>query len=397
MNDAVTSQRTDGVLFGDGRYVQCLDDKQGNEIGESSMKRISILLLVALLLAACGTDQARIAFSSDRGGNDEIYVMNADGSSLTNLTNSPAREFLLDYSPDGRRIAFTSDRDGNHEIYVMSAPEPQAQVNTAPHEGSPEACDTCGTGGPSLTNLTNNPGNDWGPAWSPDGRRITFGPSRDGNQEIYVMNADGSNQTNLTNNPAQDWRPTWSPDGSRVAFTSDRDGHTRIYVMNADGSGQTSLTGEGDPADTPTWSPDGRRIVFDSYRDGNGEIYVMNADGSKQTNLSNNPEEDWLYGGQEIYSSPAWSPDGRHIAFSSFRDRNGEIYIMNTDGSKQTRLTNNSAPDFLPTWSPDSRRIAFLSKRDGSYDIYIMNADGSGQTRLTNNLGSDYLQLTWCR
>jgi hypothetical protein len=112
------------------------------------------------------------------------------------------------------RIAFISKRDGNWEIYVMNA------------DGSGQ------------TNLTNNPAHDWGPSWSPDGRRIAFYSDRDGNWEIYVMNADGSGQTNLTNNPADDWGPSWSPDGRRIAFFSDRDGNREIYVMNADGSGQ---------------------------------------------------------------------------------------------------------------------------------------------------------------
>ena len=211
--------------------------------------------------------------------------------------------------------------------------------------------------------------------------RIAFSSHRDGNREIYVMNADGSGVTRLTNNSAEDGSPAWSPDGRRIAFYSLRDGNYEIYVMNADGSGVTRLTNNSADDVTPAWSPDGRRIAFTSLRDGNYEIYVMNADGSGQSRLTSNSAA-------AVY--PAWSPDGRRIAFYSLRDGNYEIYVMNADGSSVTRLTNNSAGDFNPDWSPDGNRIAFDSSRDGNREIYVMNADGSGVTRLTNNSVVDY-------
>jgi Tol biopolymer transport system component len=115
-------------------------------------------------------------------------------------------------------------------------------------------------------------------------------------------------------------------------------------------------------------------IAFASIRDSNLEIYVMNSDGTGQTRLTNNSAQD---------DSPAWSPDRSKIAFVSDRDGNNEIYVMSVDGSGQTRLTNKSANDFSPAWSPDGAKIAFASDRDGNLDIYVMSADGSGQTRLT--------------
>ena len=254
------------------------------------------------------------------------------------------------------RIAFSSFRDGNTEIYVVNA------------DGSGQ------------TNLTNHGADDRGPAWSPDGAKIAFWSDRAGNTEIYVMNADGSGQTNLTNNPAFDSDPAWSPDGAKIAFASVRDGNWEIHVMNADGSDQTNLTNNTASDSDPAWSPDGAKIAFSSERDGSGEIYVMNADGSGQTNLTNNPAFD---------ASPAWSPGGAKIAFHSYRDGKYEIYVMNVDGSGQTRITNNGATDIFPAWSPDGARIAFHSYRDFKYEIYVMNADGSGQTRLTNNDGDD--------
>ena len=124
-------------------------------------------------------------------------------------------------------------------------------------------------------NLTNHYATDWAPDWSPDGSQIAFQSFRDGNNEIYVMDADGQNQTRLTFNDRDDRRPVWSPDGRRIAFQSFRDGNNEIYVMDADGQNQTRLTANDDDDESPSWSPDGQRIAFESDRDGNWEIYVI--------------------------------------------------------------------------------------------------------------------------
>jgi Tol biopolymer transport system component len=390
---------------------------------------------------------SKIAFQSEcQGSNQEIHVMNASGSGLTRLTNDPAPDGGADWSPDGSKIAFQSGRDGNYEIYVMNA------------DGSGQ------------TRLTNNPADDSGSAWSPDGSKIAFTSDRDGNGEIYVMNANGTGQTRLTNNPAVDGVSDWSPDGSKIAFGSDRDGNLEVYVMNADGSGQTNLTKNSAADHGAAWSPDGTKIAFSSYRDGNYEIYVMNADGTGPTNLTNNPGSDWepawapptpsptptpTPGPGEMRNCPAagkWSiavwdgPDetetgealatcgegavdfgyaldsvsqmwqgyfpGRmelskkqrvmanegilahgmaatiaRIAFSSDRDGDFEIYVMNADGSGQTQLTDNDVFDAYPAWSPDGTKIAFASKSDDippTFQIYVMNADGTGLIKLTN-------------
>ncbi|MGA9363425.1 MAG: T9SS type A sorting domain-containing protein [Bacteroidota bacterium] len=237
--------------------------------------------------------------------------------------------------------------------------------------------------GTGQTRLTTDPSTDWGSSWSPDGTKIVFSSYRDGNQEIYVMNADGANQTRLTNDPAADYQPSWSPDGTRIAFVSTRDGNDEIYVMNADGSNQTNLTHSGRTDYSPSWSPDGSQIGFVSDRSGNDELYVMNADGTNPTRLTYNPSYEWR---------PRWSPDGLRIVyqFYSFQDGTHEIYVMNADGSNPINLTNNPAEDGEPAWSPDGTKIAFNSDRDGNQEIYVMNADGTNPTRLTTTLAGEW-------
>ena len=235
--------------------------------------------------------------------------------------------------------------------------------------------------------------------------QIAFVSQRDGNAEIYVMDADGDNQRRLTNHPDRDWSPSWSPDGKRIAFVSDRDGHvhvihgwstSEIYVMDADGGNQQNLTNNPHDDRSPSWSPDGKRIVFqsdrDNDRDHNIEIYVMDADGSNPQNLTNNPTED---------RSPSWSPDGKRIVFSAVRpghfknnlDITYEIYVMDADGGNEQRLTENRNNDWNPSWSPDGKRIAFQSDRKGDwvkFDIYVMDADGGNQQNLTNQQNHQY-------
>ncbi|MEY2490841.1 MAG: hypothetical protein QOC70_2783 [Verrucomicrobiota bacterium] len=140
------------------------------------------------------------------------------------------------------------------------------------------------------------------------------------------------------------------------------------------------------PVPTPFLPPAGNgKIVFNASRDGNVEIYVMDSDGSNQTRLTNNPAFD---------TEAAWSPDGTKIAFSSDRDGNFEIYVMNADGSNVTRVTNNPASDGQPRWSPDGTKFVFYSDRDGNSNIYTMNVDGTNQTRLTSDPAADS-DATW--
>ncbi|MDQ4120177.1 MAG: DUF5050 domain-containing protein [Acidobacteriota bacterium] len=259
----------------------------------------------------------KIAFSSTRTGNFEIFMMDADGSNQTNLTNnSAANDANSAFSPDGSKIAFTSNRFISDDIYMMNA------------DGS------------NQIRLTNDAAYDDIPSWSPNGTKIVFSSGRTGNGDIYLMNSDGSNQIRLTTHDALDYAPKFSPDGSSIVFYSNRDGDYEIYVMNADGSNQTRLTNNSVSDGFPAFSPDGSKIAFVTDRGGNYEIFVMNDDGSNPVNLTNNPAGDYY---------PAWSSDGSKIAFETSRHGYSEIYLMNADGTNPTRLTNNPAIDSRPT------------------------------------------------
>ena len=234
------------------------------------------------------------------------------------------------------RIVFASFRHGNYEIYVMN------------------------TDGSGQVRLTDDPGNDNRPNWSPDGRHIVFHSNRAGYWQIYVMNADGSDQRSLTSGT----HPSWSPDGRRIAFVSDGE----LYVISADGSGRTRLTYDSVSDYDPDWSPDGRRIAFHSKNGDIRAVHIVNADGSGRRSLADARDANW-------------SGDGRRIVFDSNRAGYWEIYVMNVDGSDRRLLRSG----IHPNWS-NGGRIAF-SWND---DIYVMNDDGSGLIRLTENPGSDY-------
>jgi Tol biopolymer transport system component len=216
---------------------------------------------------------------------------------------------------------------------------------------------------------------------------------------IYIMNANGSGVSKLTSSGTATG-PTFSKSGTKLAFSQEVNGGQELYTMRPDGSAKTRLTNNADTDDFPAFSPDGTKIAFKSNRGGNGvnetgdpdnEIWVMKAAPENDTDIgpANRPVR--LTENAASDADPNWSPGGTKIVFASRRaDPDGDIYIMNADGTAQKRLTTSSAGDFTPEFSPNGNKIVFRSSRDGDQEIYTMNIDGTGTKKLTNNNVIDY-------
>lgn len=256
-----------------------------------------------------------IAFNSNRTGNNEIFVMNPDGSNLTQVTINQSDDRVPSWSPDGKSIAFQSYTSNGWKIVVLDYP------------------------GGSYTQLGDKPCNDFAPSWSPNGKKIAFYSDCDGNREIYTMNKDGSDRKQLTfTTKTYNWFPTWSPDGSLITFSSNRSGKYQVYVMNADGSSVKALRN----GCISSYSPDGLLIVFTTYCQDLGDIHIMNADGSNERIITEIDEN----------TNPVFSPDGKMILFQSAISGNNDIWIMNIDGSNMKQLTHHSGRDAAPVWRP---------------------------------------------
>jgi Ca2+-binding RTX toxin-like protein len=250
------------------------------------------------------------------GGASDVFVLDPAGGSPgapLNLSLTPQiGELAPVWKPDGRAIAF--EREG--EVFVMTP------------------------GGSDVTQLTDtDPGASGSPAWSPDGTKIAFVSSRDGDNEIFVMDADGGNEHRLTSNGFDDVGPSWSPAGDQIAFASNRRGQFDVFAMPEGGGTAGRLTNDPARDDEPDFG-DGK-IAFTSHRDGNDEIYVMDADGQNQMRLTDDP------GGDE---NPSISGDGGLVAFGTTRDGNSEIYMVPIGGGDAENLTNSSLQESDPDW-----------------------------------------------
>jgi Tol biopolymer transport system component len=286
------------------------------------------ITLIAALLLACGSDDPkplRLVFYSDRDGDDDIYLMEADGTGVQQLTNEPGRDYEPDGSPNGDDVLFASQRQ--------------------------------------------------------DGE----------NSHLHIMGIDGSDVRQLTRGGGARDRQVddygeFSPDGDRIVFQrsiipEEGKPYADVWLLDPESGEERALTETIEFWDsTPSVSADGDSVLFESNRSGDFELYRMPIEGGEASQLTESPGLD---------SSAKESPDGEQIAFVSDRDGDFDVYVMDTNGSNVRQLTSNAERDGCPQWSPDGRLLVFYSERDGDPEIYVMNADGTDQRRLTTSPGRD--------
>ncbi len=311
------------------------------------------------LLNGSGDDPPRQPYTDVPGTSPATAIAGGDLSEPTVPTepdddSAPGLPADLLAASNSNRIVFDSQRGGNLNIYVMNL------------DGS------------DLRAVTNEPGNERGPSWSPDGRQIAFygaGPG-ESNYDIFVVNLDGTGLRNLTQSPDSDDRyPTWSPDGRQIAFHSNAGGNFDLYAIDLATGEARALTSHTAQDLGPDWSPDGRYIAFHTDRWGSPyQIAVLDVETLEVRQLTSS---------QNVSSFPTWSPDGGQIAYNTITDQAVNLVVMAADGSNARRITSSNERDAFPDWSPD-----------GAYLIYQHGPESTSSIRAIPVTGGDPIPLT---
>jgi Tol biopolymer transport system component len=278
-----------------------------------------------------GGGSGQIVFASTRSGLPQLYLVNADGTDLVQVTNMEKGACQPSWSPDGMQLAFISPCLGRADIF-----------ETIYNESS-----------------------------------------------LYVINADGTGLDQLTPAPGSDFEPAWSPDGTRIAFTSVRDGFRQIYSLDLKSQAVTLLTNTTDAIESsqPSWSPDGRKIAYTVKRVGTYQVWTMDDTGQEAVQLVRSGQNLWDF-------LPAWTPDGKTIFFSQRQVGAYRPWLMKMnyqDPSQEARRLNFVTPIEDVSISPDGLWLVYEGiASDGNRDIYFMTVAGSGRTRLTNDPKIDF-------
>jgi len=275
--------------------------------------------IVSAVKNARGIASSRIVMVGATGGRKDLYMCGADGNDMIRLTRDGAPSLSPSWAPDGESVLYTSLYRGFPDIYRIS-------LKTGKRVG-----------------LASYPGMNAGGEISPNGRDLALTLSKDGNPELYVKSLRRGRITRLTRTRyAAEASPSWSPDGKRIVFVSDQSGSPHLYVIGRDGGKSKRITFRGNENVSPDWGPRGR-IAYSSRRMGRYHLCVYDPATRKETQLT----ADYV-----DHEDPSWAPDGRHIVYARTERYRSDLYILDTMGDPQVRLTESQGEWYFPAWSP---------------------------------------------
>ena len=281
------------------------------------------------------------------------------------ITKEKNRSFFMNKSPNpSGYIVFQSDRTGNEDIFLLN-------LNSG-----------------KLKQLTDHPGNDGYPIFSPDGKRIAFHSDRSGNRDIFIMDLDSGKIIQVTTDPGEDFEPTWSFDLKWIAFASERvDGKPEVFLRHLESGEEKQLThGRLAKSGLPSFYPNNNRIAYSSNRFVGWNVYAMDIEGSNDKRLS-------FEGGN---CRPDVSIDGHIVFITNRSDKKGDVWRMGPEGEHPVQITFSPARDYDPAWSSDGKWITFYSDRDGNNEIYICDLEGKNMRRVTDHPASDVFSDWHC-
>jgi Tol biopolymer transport system component len=290
--------------------------------------------------AAWSPDGSQIAFMSREESDAAIYVVQADGSELTQLTDGSGYDLNPAWSPDGTRIAFSSRRAGDESrIYTMAPDGSQIQPLTASLEGGRHST----------------------PSWSPDGSQLAFAAVTSNGTDIFVVDLESGQLRQITTHSGIDDQPFWSPDGT-LGFVSNREGGRGDLFRMLPSDEPENLTNHPardvlwfyTSAGTNPWSPDGRWILFSSDRDSaidSGDVYMLSVDDGTVRRLTFSRLTEFRF---------SWAPDSRRIAYDYSSQGRDDLFVLDIESGRVTRVTDESDGGKRPVWSPDGTQLAYF-------------------------------------
>lgn len=251
----------------------------------------------------------------------ELFIMDADGGNLTQLTRDGSISVRPRWGPTADKITYTAYLQRFPDVFLVNLRTGQRQA------------------------VANYSGLNAGGVLSPDGEDLAVVLSKDGNPELYVRNLRSGRLTRLTNTPhANESSPSWSPDGREIVYVSDQAGRPHLYIISRNGGAPRRVTSRGSENVAPDWGPN-NLITFASRVGGQYQIAILDPANGNIRYLEHPDRAD--------YEDPSWAPNGRHIVAARRESFRSQIYILDTVGDPPLRLTPQRGDWYAPAWSPE--------------------------------------------